>query len=258
MKVLYVSGYGRSGSTLLGRLLSLQHTAVAVGEVTHVASAGFLDRARCSCGHPYPGCDYWSGVHQRLTALNDAGGTTPRLSHTTRRLLEGLPGLLVPAPVLRRLAHRCAFSERYPAVSFAQGALSLAEGAGTPIVDISKTTRTTANRPRLLRACGAEMDLYLAWRPVHEVVASHRSAQLRRGRPGPVWKSAVAVVVGRTLAVLSARWCALSVGSGLSRVALSDISGATMPAPSTGPESLDHAIAGNRARHAPIERGVSG
>jgi hypothetical protein len=257
MRVLYVCGYGRSGSTLLGRLLSSQHTAVAVGEVTHVASDVFLDRARCSCGQPYPRCAYWGGVHQRLTALNDAGGAGIRVSNTHRRLLEGLPGLLVPAALLRRLSHRCAFSERFPAVSFAQGARVLAEQAGTPIVDISKTTRTTANRPRLLRACGAEMDLYLAWRPVREVVASHRSAQRRRGRPGSVWRSAAAVVAGRTLAALSARWCARSVGSALPRVTLADITAAATPTPKD-PCSLDHAIAGNRSRHAPIERGVPG
>ena len=60
MKVLYILGYGRSGSTLLGNLL---------GEVPGIFSAGELHwfwqralRQRCGCGELVPECPVWSSV----------------------------------------------------------------------------------------------------------------------------------------------------------------------------------------------------
>jgi hypothetical protein len=61
-KVLYIAGYGRSGSTLLERLLGQQPDCIAVGELTHIWQRSFLENQLCSCGKRFDECPFWRGV----------------------------------------------------------------------------------------------------------------------------------------------------------------------------------------------------
>jgi hypothetical protein len=60
--VLYLAGYGRSGSTLLECLLSRVPGVAALGEVEHLWRRGVLDDQLCACGQPFSGCPFWSEV----------------------------------------------------------------------------------------------------------------------------------------------------------------------------------------------------
>ena len=75
--MIYVCGYGRSGSTLLGRFLAVQSRALAVGEISRLSSSQFVARGQCSSGSPYPECVYWAEVHRRLAELNDGQPQLP-------------------------------------------------------------------------------------------------------------------------------------------------------------------------------------
>jgi len=244
VKVVYVCGYGRSGSTLLGRLLAADQAAVAVGEVTHVDSAAFLEHAVCSCGRRYPTCDYWAEVDRRLAAV---GRDRPALGQRRRQLLEGWLGLAVPIVALKRTVGRCAFSERYPSVTFEDGVRTLADVGGSVVVDVSKTTRLTANRPRLLFASGLSVQLHLSGRPLREVIESYRAAHRRRGIELSGRRAATVVMIGRLSAHLAARWCARSLAVKLRRSNLFETS--TRAAESQGSDACAHMIAGNRSRH---------
>ena len=75
MKVLYVAGLGRSGSTLLSRLLGQVDGICAVGEVHHLWRTGAPRSATdelCGCGRTYADCGFWP---DRLRAV--FGGETP-------------------------------------------------------------------------------------------------------------------------------------------------------------------------------------
>jgi hypothetical protein len=61
-KVLYVGGFGRSGSTLLDRVLAQVPGCVAVGELVHLPQRGLLDDERCGCGAPFSSCPFWVEV----------------------------------------------------------------------------------------------------------------------------------------------------------------------------------------------------
>lgn len=247
MRVVYVCGYGRSGSTLLGRVLAFEQQAVAIGEATHIGSSRFLSTSQCSCGRKYPTCDYWADVHRRLEVSTP---DTTSSNYWQRDILESTAGLFVPKSMLRRLVVKMPFSERYPSVSFAQGVRVLAEAAGSTFVDISKTTRLTANRARLISAAGLELDLYLAWRPLLEVMESYRSAHERRGRRVGRGRAMLAVSIGRALALIAAKRCAHSMEAPLIRVMPAQASARTegqVPL-----SSFDHMIAGNRSRHLPL------
>lgn len=62
VRVLFVGGLGRSGSTLLDRMLGEMPEVCAVGEVVHLWERGVANGERCGCGLPFPLCDFWLRV----------------------------------------------------------------------------------------------------------------------------------------------------------------------------------------------------
>jgi len=60
--VLYVGGLGRSGSTLIERLLGQVPGACAVGELVHLWERGVTEDERCGCGEPFSQCPFWELV----------------------------------------------------------------------------------------------------------------------------------------------------------------------------------------------------
>jgi hypothetical protein len=64
-QVLYVGGWGRSGSTLLSHMLGHLDGHVAVGELRYVWQGGVAGNELCGCGKPFGQCEFWQAVGQR-------------------------------------------------------------------------------------------------------------------------------------------------------------------------------------------------
>lgn len=64
--VLYIAGSGRSGSTLLERLLGQLPGVVTLGEVHHLWERGVGKDELCGCGEPFAQCPFWSAVGERI------------------------------------------------------------------------------------------------------------------------------------------------------------------------------------------------
>ncbi|WP_435827208.1 sulfotransferase [Actinoplanes philippinensis] len=94
-QVLFLGGFGRSGTTLVERLLGELPGICALGEVVHLWQRDVRDDERCGCGHRFSGCDFWRRVGElafngwsnvdvdRVHALRDAVERTrhiPRLA----------------------------------------------------------------------------------------------------------------------------------------------------------------------------------
>ncbi|MEJ3743838.1 sulfotransferase [Actinomycetes bacterium KLBMP 9797] len=94
-RVLYLGGLGRSGTTLIERLLGELPGVCALGEVVHLWQRDVRDDERCGCGAAFSACAFWDAVgerafggwHQvdvyRVLALRDAVERTryiPRLA----------------------------------------------------------------------------------------------------------------------------------------------------------------------------------
>jgi len=62
MPLLYVTGAGRSGSTLLEQLICERTGYVGVGELVYIWQRGIIWNERCSCGIRFHGCPFWTGV----------------------------------------------------------------------------------------------------------------------------------------------------------------------------------------------------
>ncbi|CAG7606978.1 hypothetical protein LEUCIP111803_00977 [Leucobacter soli] len=97
--VLFIGGWGRSGSTLLECLLSELDGVTVLGEVVHLWERGLREGERCACGSPFPECPFWSEVGDvafggwanvdpdRLAVLKQAVDRQRRVIHTARRRL---------------------------------------------------------------------------------------------------------------------------------------------------------------------------
>jgi hypothetical protein len=62
IKVLFIGGYGRSGSTLLERVLGEVDGFFSAGELRHVFREGYLENRLCGCGAPFRQCGFWRQV----------------------------------------------------------------------------------------------------------------------------------------------------------------------------------------------------
>ena len=61
-ELVYVGGWGRSGSTLVSGLLNETDAAVSIGEGRFVWERGVLNNELCSCGSPFLRCAFWAEV----------------------------------------------------------------------------------------------------------------------------------------------------------------------------------------------------
>jgi hypothetical protein len=62
IKVLFIAGPGRSGSTLLDMLLGQVNGFYSTGELRFIWSRAFGENQLCGCGKPFRECEFWSEV----------------------------------------------------------------------------------------------------------------------------------------------------------------------------------------------------
>ncbi|GIU89331.1 MAG: sulfotransferase family protein [Acidimicrobiia bacterium] len=85
MRVCYIVGTGRSGSTLLERLLGQMPGVVAVGEIIDIWWRGVVRDERCGCGTRFHACPFWTEVGERAF-----GGWEPIRGQALHRVQDRL------------------------------------------------------------------------------------------------------------------------------------------------------------------------
>jgi hypothetical protein len=136
-RVVYIGGWGRSGSTLLATQLGSLRGYVSVGELRYVWQAGVAADELCSCGEPFSGCPFW----QRVGELAYGGWGT--LDPDELLALEAavlrhrnVPKLLWPErfPEHQRLVRRYAelTGRLYAAIAEAAGADTVVDSTKNP------------------------------------------------------------------------------------------------------------------------------
>lgn len=70
LRLVYIAGVARSGSTVLDSVLGNHPQIQSVGELAKLASDGWLHNFYCSCGNPSQDCPFWGAVHEAWCSLN--------------------------------------------------------------------------------------------------------------------------------------------------------------------------------------------
>jgi sulfotransferase family protein len=137
VKVLYVAGLGRSGSTLLGNVLGQVDGFVSVGELRSIWEHGLLLNKVCGCGAPFEECGMWQPVLDE--AFGDMSRVDPRRMIHLRESwtrTKHIPLMLFPPGrwlVKRHLAEYLAILDRlYRAVQTATGSRVIVDTSKFP------------------------------------------------------------------------------------------------------------------------------
>lgn len=135
MKILYIAGSGRTGSTLLGQLLGQIDGFFSVGEARNLWQRGLIERRKCGCGRSVPDCPSWSAIIGRAFGSVDAVAASRLAALAGRRdRTRSIPPLLMR----RRTASPPAVDEYASALTSLYGAIE-SETACRVIVDSSKS-----------------------------------------------------------------------------------------------------------------------
>ncbi len=150
-RLIYLAGFGRSGSTLLERLLAQVPGVCAAGEVVHLWQRGIREGERCGCGEAFPACPFW----QQVGTAAFGGWDNVDVEHVARLRASVdrsrfIP-LLISAPSRRRFLPELDDYLAYYARTYA----AIGEvGQGEVVIDSSKH----ASLAYCLR-CHPELDL---------------------------------------------------------------------------------------------------
>ena len=133
--VVFIGGSGRSGSTLIGRILGQIPGFVDAGELSALAWAGLGENRLCGCGRSFDACPFWTSVG--ATAYGGWAGTDPdELQQATGvSELDGLRAILNGRSERDGVRHRH-LAQLYQAIS--------REAGGATVIDSSKAPRRAA------------------------------------------------------------------------------------------------------------------
>ena len=92
MRIVYVGGWMRSGTTLLAELLDGRPGVLAVGEVSGLWDA-VARGGPCSCGDPLTGCPVWGPALRDALGEDDTAAARLSATMTSRFRTRRLPGL---------------------------------------------------------------------------------------------------------------------------------------------------------------------
>lgn len=197
-KVLYIAGYGRSGSTVLDIMLGNHPEMVSVGEVRHLVDDWNNPDRRCACGQRYPECAFWKEFGSGSEFSEELRRTVQEVERRSWRAFIA-PGKFFSGERIPEEA-----KERYRAYHQHLFAY-IRQRSGKPIVvDSSKSAREVAGRFHALSEIAGQ-DVYVL-HLVRNGAATAASFQKRGGnwareghrgeRPFPVMRA----VIGWTLA----------------------------------------------------------
>jgi UDP-N-acetylglucosamine transferase subunit ALG13 len=128
-RVLYIGGWGRSGSTLLDRMLGQVPGFVSVGELRELWQRGLVENRPCGCGAAFRDCPFWTEVGH----IAFGGWAALDLDEVLRLRYSLDRGWSMPL-----LSVRTASVRRYDTIlSALYGAIGLVSGAAV-VVDSSK------------------------------------------------------------------------------------------------------------------------
>ena len=172
VRILYVGGYVRSGTTIVDMLLGMNQNTLAVGEINIIFRqvVRTVDPVKCSCGKLLRDCPLWSQVLERFhTALPDMSFEHADL---ITRKVETYP---------ERLRDASRYWDDYVKIwRVIFNAIAEISGASI-IIDSSKTGRHSLCRPLSLAQAGFDVNLLQMMRDPRAVTWSKLRREIDKG-----------------------------------------------------------------------------
>jgi hypothetical protein len=137
VKVLYIAGSGRSGSTVLDRILGQLDGFFSVGELSNLWERGVVAGRRCGCGQPFDRCATWTAVLRE--AFGDGAGPNAERLVALARAQAGparVPGVLARGVRLDDPAtaeYRRTLERLYLAVQRVSGCRVIVDSSKSPV-----------------------------------------------------------------------------------------------------------------------------
>jgi hypothetical protein len=135
--VLYIVGWGRSGSTLLTAILGELKGAFAAGELRLLWSHGVLRERLCGCGRPIPACPIWSQVLDKIRNAPASAEDMERIQANRLRSRHFIPELVKMArnrgPDAELLRYATTYAMALAAVHDVTGAEIVIDSSKNPI-----------------------------------------------------------------------------------------------------------------------------
>ena len=201
--MVFIGGYGRSGSTLTDRMLGEVDGVCSAGELRHAFVEGYVENRLCGCGEPFLECGFWREV--TLLAFGAADYDPAALLEAKRRVDRWwrLPQLAWGLGTRARrddlARYREALRRIYLAIRSVTGCEVIVDsskdvshgyvltGVGAPInpyvLHLVRDSRAVAHswrRRRFNPGSGEDMDRYglvrtsLEWAVINALTALHR------------------------------------------------------------------------------------
>ena len=137
VKVVYIAGSGRSGSTILDRTLGQVDGFFSAGELCNLWGRGLLARRRCGCGVPVPDCPVWGPILGEAFGGVDQIDAERLAAATGRRLRAGsVPRLFLDRRGRQRAAgdgYQAALAHLYRAVVHQTGCRVIVDSSKSPV-----------------------------------------------------------------------------------------------------------------------------
>lgn len=101
VKVLYIAGSGRSGSTILGRVLGQIDGFFFAGEACKIWRYGLMENRLCGCGSPFKGCPFWKDImNKAFGGIDKIDGQEIYRLRQKSAYMRHIPFMLMPGSKL--------------------------------------------------------------------------------------------------------------------------------------------------------------
>ena len=261
VRVIYVGGLGRSGTTLLERLLGEVPGITALGEVVHLWERGVNAHEPCGCGEPFTACAFWRRVGVRAFG-GWSSGLTDRVLTLRRRVdrTRHIPALARRRCQVGLSGYTRAYTRIYEAASQVSACRAVVDSSKhaslafclrtSPVVDLRvvhlvRDPRAVAHSWRRQVRRPEDGTPMTRWRPLRTSlhwVVQNLAFELLARRGGSVIRIRYEDLVADPRAVMSGLLSRLEVGGDVDGGAL------TFLRPGLAELSVAHTCAGNPMR----------
>jgi len=143
LDIIYIGGYGRSGSTIVDLVIGNSRSVLSVGELAHVFEAWAGVQKDCSCGRPVCKCDFWREVREKFEVLSgERGNLDARAMFENQLSIESQKGFISVLLGVKSKREQEAYRKRQSALFHALREV----GSGSLVLDSSKSARLCAGR----------------------------------------------------------------------------------------------------------------